>query len=148
MCALVPTSSDACSGRFVAAVLVALVLVGLVGCGTDTRRDAAVWELDRGEPPTRFSARFTALVTRLGCSGGVTGEVFGPRVDVRATEIVVTFTVAPLKADAYTCMGNDRVARTVIVGEPIGARRVVDGGCQGEAKSTSFCEDGAVRWSP
>jgi hypothetical protein len=70
-------------------------------------------------------------------------------VDVRrAAEIVVTFTVAPLKPGAYTCMGNDRVARTVNVGEPIGARRLVDGGCQsGEAKSTSFCEAGAVRWS-
>jgi hypothetical protein len=88
---------------------------------------------------------FTAFVTRLDCNGGVTGEVLEPTVEVDNAEIVVTFTVKA--APGGDCPTNDQVPFVVDVGQPIGARRLLDGACRptGEAASTSFCEDGGVR---
>lgn len=41
------------------------------------------------------SDSFTAVVNRLGCSGGVTGEVFEPSIAIDDRDIVVTFDVEP-----------------------------------------------------
>lgn len=108
--------------------------------------DAAVWEVD---PADRASlsrvTSFTALVTRLGCSSGVTGRVLRPGVVVTDTEVVVTFTVAANPVGGE-CPGNDQVPYEVVVGEPIGDRVLVDGAClEDDAGSTSFCEDGGIR---
>ena len=51
---------------------------GSVGVGSSTTAPVtavAVWEIDKVHPPTKKAATFKAPVTRLGCSGGETGEV-------------------------------------------------------------------------
>ena len=95
------------------------------------------------------SDSFTAVVNRLGCSGGVTGEVYEPGIVIGDSEIVVTFSVEPLDPGDYACPSNDEVPYVVNIGEPIGERRLVDGACldDGEAASTSSCEAGPERWS-
>lgn len=113
------------------------------------RGSTAVWTIDDTVPPSPDSDSFTALVTRLGCSGDQTGEVLEPQVTTEDDRIVVTFAVAPLPEGAYPCPGNDLVPYTVQLDDPIGSRELVDGAClSGEAASTSFCEAGAVRWRP
>ena len=126
------------------------------------RGDPAVWMTAAGwaaanylapvaEEVTSESSAFTAQVTRLGCSSGVTGEVLSPEIVSSESEIVVTFSVDSLPQDVdYECPGNDQVPYVVELGEPIGARQLVDGACLpgGAAETTTLCADGAVRWHP
>jgi hypothetical protein len=93
---------------------------------------------------------FTAHVERLDCSGGVTGTVFDPRIELRDDEVVITFMVNELPDGPQLCPGNDQVAVDVDLGEPIGNRMLVDGACASgtEAASTGACSDGSVRWTP
>lgn len=116
---------------------------------TGQRGATAVWRVDDEDPPTTSATSFTALVTRLACSGGETGEVLAPMITVDEDEIVVTFTVEELPDGNYTCPGNDEVPFVVEIGEAIGQRTLVDGAClDGEAASTSFCSEGSNRWTP
>jgi hypothetical protein len=124
--------------------------------------DPAVWMTASGwaaanylppvaEAVTSESSTFTAQVTRLGCSSGITGEVLAPEIVLSETEIVVTFSVDPLPQDRnYACPGNDLVPDVVELGEAIGPRQLVDGACLpgGAAETTTLCADGAVRWHP
>jgi len=117
----------------------------------DAPGDVAVWKLESATDVVTSSTTFTALVNRLGCSGGVTGEVLEPTIEVGETEVVVAFFVAALDSDLeQTCPGNDEVPYEVILDEPIGQRQLLDGSCRsgGEATSTSFCAAGAARWVP
>lgn len=111
----------------------------------------AVWRIESPDSIQESSGTFTALVSRLGCSGGVTGEVFEPTIETGTVDITVTFLVAPLDPDLdQTCPGNDEVRSEVDVGEPIGERRILDGACRDgkEAAATSFCASGNARWTP
>jgi len=110
--------------------------------------DAAVWHTDQGAPPSPGASTFTAMVTRLGCHGGVTGQVLRPGVVASEGEVVVTFTVEAAGTGAFECQGNDQVAYEVDLGEPLGERRLLDGSCLpgGEAVSTTLCENGGLRW--
>jgi hypothetical protein len=112
--------------------------------------DPAMWSVDPDAPPSRTASTFTARVTRLGCHGGVPGEVLRPRVVVTDDQVVVTFTVAT-DVGTFTCPGNDRVPYEVDLGAPLGDRILVDGTCSpgGEAATTTLCgEHGGVRWPP
>ena len=106
-----------------------------------------VWELDPAQPAPRTATSVTALVTRLGCNGGVTGEVVRPHVEMTASQIVVTFQVTPRDPEAATCPSNQPVLYLVELGEPVGGRRLVDGRCLpgGEAEATSLCAPS--RWN-
>lgn len=109
----------------------------------------AVWRVDDEDPPTTSSTSFSALVTRIGCNGGRTGEVYAPKLRVDDDEIVVTFSVEAPPDGASTCPSNDEVPYRVEIGEPIGQRTLVDGAClDGAAASTSFCSEGGTRWRP
>lgn len=111
--------------------------------------DSAVWDVDPARLPAPSATSVTALVTRLGCSGGETGKVLAPLVSADAEEVVVTFSVEPLPGDEYPCPGNRAVPYVVELDERLGDRELVDGAClSGEAASTSFCSEGAVRWPP
>jgi hypothetical protein len=117
------------------------------GATSPVEGDTAVWSIDPSTPVAGTDQSFTAMVSRLGCSGGVTGDVHAPEVTIGATEIAVEFRVAPLDPEgAYNCPGNDLVPYEVELGQPIGDRTLVDGACAGEAGTTSFCWDGDVRW--
>lgn len=146
-----------------AVIRVLLVLTALVaaacgddemGVGTDrgpsgVTGGAATWTVAEDDPPTTDAESFTAMVERLGCSGGETGEVQEATVVADDGQIVVTMSVEPLPSGDYTCPGNKAEPYVVELDGAIGERQLVDGACRsGEAASTSKCSDGAVRWSP
>lgn len=117
----------------------------------DAHGDAAVWTVSPASDVTPASSSFTALVTRLGCAGGVTGDVLEPLVEIGPTDIVVTFFVAGLDSELeQTCPENDAVPVEVALGERIGDRPILDGACRSgsEAASTSHCAAGPARWVP
>ena len=141
-------------------VLLVLTVLVAAACGDDESgvgsdqgsSDAggatATWTVVDDDPPTTTAESFTAMVERLGCSGGETGEVLEPAVVANEVRVVVTVSVEPLPPGGYTCPGNKAVPYVVELDEPIGERQLVDGAClSGEAVSTSKCSDGAVRWS-
>ncbi|MEM9656700.1 MAG: hypothetical protein AAGA65_31790 [Actinomycetota bacterium] len=88
-----------------------------------------------------------ALVSRLGCSGGRTGEIWQPDLVLDDDQVVITFFVEPFEGDA-TCPGNDEVPYVVDLGQVLGDRELVDGAClAGRAASTTYCSDDGLRWS-
>ena len=113
-------------------------------------RAAAVWVLGPGQSLQRSSTKFTALVSRLGCNGGVTGQVLPPDVHMGDSEIVVTFFVAPKQPDLATCPANDQIPYDIDLGRPLAGRALVDGHCLPgrEAAATSFCTPDAIRFRP
>lgn len=109
-------------------------------------RATAVWDVEPNQALDQGSKRFTAVVTRLGCNGGVTGTVNRPDVQITADRIVITFTVSPGPPKAATCPGNRPVPTVVELPEPLGTRALIDGACDtAEAAGTSFCIDSGVR---
>ena len=110
--------------------------------------DAAVWTLKSDQTLQGSSTKFTALVSRLGCNSGATGQVSAPQLRISESEIVVTFAVAPKGPGPATCLGNDEVAYEVDLREPLQGRALVDGQCLpgGEAENTSFCTPGSTRF--
>lgn len=125
-----------------------------VGVGTDQGPSGvtgatATWTVADDDLPTADATSFTAMVERLGCSSGETGEVLEPSVVADTRQITVTMSVEPLPSGYYRCPGNDAVPYVVELDERIGERQLVDGACRsGDAVSSAKCSDGAVRWSP
>jgi hypothetical protein len=136
-------------------VALAIAAARLAGCaaaeppGNAAAPSIGIWELSDIDAVDAASERLDVEVTRLECSGGVTGEVLEPVVTLEADRILIRTDVAPLPDGAYTCQGNDRVPVTIELGEPIGDRELVDAACLDEAAaSTGFCQDDGVRWTP
>jgi hypothetical protein len=122
---------------------------GSAKCVSSADAVPATWSIDPATPPTSGAKSFDALVMRVECSGGVTGEVYAPTIEAAKTRVVVTFRVAPLDGSgAHTCPGNRPVPYTVRLDDPIGDRALVDGSCDATraAIGTAFCADGGVRW--
>jgi hypothetical protein len=110
--------------------------------------DEATWTIDPADPPSAGDSTFTALVMRIGCNGGETGQVLPPTALVSDTQVVVTFAVERMEGVA-TCPGNNEVPYEVDLGVPLGDRALVDGTCTagGPNSDSGFCaEDGGVRW--
>ncbi|WP_088317033.1 hypothetical protein [Kineosporia sp. R_H_3] len=108
--------------------------------------DPATWRVDESRPPGADDRTFTALVSRIRCSGGVTGEVFAPAVVETAEEVVVTFTVVPIDPGPHPCPGNDQVPYEVTLSAPLGQRALIDGTCvPPSARTRAFC-DAPRRW--
>lgn len=109
--------------------------------------DTATWQVAAADTVDVETTALTLEVTRLGCSGGVTGDLLAPWIVYEDDRIVIQVDAAPLGDDAYDCQGNDAVPVEVELEEPIGDRELVDGAClEGEATATAACADGAVRW--
>lgn len=136
-------------GRPLAAV--ALVVV-TAGCGLFSSSDDtadATWRLDPDQVIDAGTTTFTALVTRLSCNSGVTGEVNDPEVTWEDDQVVLTFTVSPGESDdVETCEDGGPVAHEVTLDQPVGDRRMVDGACLpgGAAETTSHCTTGGIRF--
>ncbi len=114
------------------------------------QRDAvAVWDVGESSSLDADTNTFTALVTRLECNSGVTGDVNDPDIERTDDRVVITFTVRPKEAAAADCQGNDQVPYEVEIPEPLGNRELVDGACTStEANSTIFCQPDGVRYAP
>lgn len=131
-----------------APVLLSAALTGAcAAAGAGSGTDAAVWDLAPDQTIAGPSTMFTALVSRLGCNNGVTGQVQAPEIRLGDTEVVVTFRVAPGPPHEAACPGNVPVPYEVDLGEPLRDRALVDGRCLpgGEAVTTIFCATGANR---
>lgn len=109
--------------------------------------DVASWLLSEDQlldPTTSF---LVLDVTRLGCSGGVTGSVLDPVVVSEPDRVVIRTDVEPV-GGANDCQGNDAVSVEIALDESLGMRELVDAAClHGEAVGTAACP-GAVRWAP
>ena len=133
-----------------------LLLTGCGGTNPNPAEPAApgaegTWELVSASEITPDSKSIEIGVIRLGCAGGVTGEVAKPVVGYEQDRIIIRADVVPHSdLDAvYTCPGNDSVSVTINLDEAIGDRELIDAAClAGEATGTSFCADGAARWKP
>ncbi len=121
---------------------------------TPVQGEPAVWVLPDASAVTPDSREFTADVTRLACSSGVTGSVLQPTIREEAERVVITFTVEPLPSGGgSTCIGGPPVPTIVRLKNPIGQRQLVDGACEpgGAAVTTAYCNVGfadPVRWRP
>jgi hypothetical protein len=105
--------------------------------------------MDLRRPPSPGDRSFSALVERVGCNNGVTGEVLVPEVVEEPDQVIVTFTVAQRAAGAANCLGNKPVPTEVTLTAAVGERTLVDGAClSGQSVTTSHCLDGAERWPP
>ena len=108
--------------------------------------EAAVWNIDLERPPSAHDQSFAALVERLGCNNGETGQVLGPKVVEEPHQVVITFEVAPQSGEA-SCPGNRPVEHEVVLTAAVGDRALVDGAClSGPSVTTSHCLDGGERW--
>lgn len=141
--------ADSASPLWVTVLASLLVLVLTGGCSTTDGRTTATWRLADGETLTRDTTTFTALVSRLDCNNGVTGEVNDPVLDETDEDVVITFTVSPDDPPAADCPSNDEVPYEVQLPRALGQRSVVDGACAlPEASTTSTCQPDGVRFSP
>ena len=129
------------------------VVAGVVVLGSacsDSSVDApATWTVRAAHQIGPGTTSFTALVSRLGCNNGVTGQVHEPAVSVEDEKVVVTFAVDPITTDA-SCPDNDVVPYEVVLPKPLGDRSLVDGQCESDsdASHTPLCRPDAVRYSP
>ena len=144
-----PPRLGACAGRRSAAVLLSAVVLLSAGCAVDGPGDDAVWTVQPGHQVGPESTTFTAMVRRLGCNNGITGDVQESSVRVEEEAVVVTFYVEPNPRDA-SCPANDEIPVSVELPEPLGDRKLLDGQCSrdGQASGSAFCRDGGVRYSP
>ena len=132
-----------------------LVLLAFGGSCSSSRSapqagTAATWSLASDSLSTDATS-FVAGVVRLACSGGSTGDVGSPTIERQRGAIVITFAALPLDPNMdYPCPANDTVSVRVDLGEAIGTRQLIDGGCRAYpvARATAMCAADGVRWSP
>lgn len=138
-----------------AGLILSFVLLGVVvTSGTEATpasadpETSAVWQVGAPGDVNADSSTIAVLVTRVACNSGVTGTVDTPTVSIETDRIVVSFTVSPPVSGPATCQSNDWVPFDLDLGQPIGARVLVDGACLpgGSATGTSFCSADGVRW--
>lgn len=108
------------------------------------------WVLADPAAVTAASTSLDLLVTRVECSGGVTGEVLPPVLAWADDQLLIRTDVAPLPpGQPRTCPGNDAVAVTVDLGRPLGERALLDVYCaRPPGLRFAMCAEGAVRWRP
>jgi hypothetical protein len=113
--------------------------VGLsAACGTAwaARADAerAGWTLDPAAlPPTPASTRIPVLVTGSACNDGKPIDprrLETPDIQLTADRVLVTWWLTPTTPDGsmHTCPGNAGVPAVLELPEPLGARKLFDGG--------------------
>lgn len=105
----------------------------LAGCGVlapTEQPGPATWALPNGFNVGPETTEFLALVTERACASGQSseGRIVGPRIEyVDHTSVVVTFEVRPLPG-GQECPGNPATIVEVELEEPLGNRRLLDGG--------------------
>jgi hypothetical protein len=112
-------------------LLLLLGAVALVACTPSEtgQYGPATWALDPAADIGPETTEFTAWVTELGCASGRSSadRIGGPDIQASDETVVVTFGVVPL-GGAQECQGNPPTAVTVRLPEPLGDRRLLDGG--------------------
>lgn len=109
-------------------------VAGFGGCKTRPYRENLVngnWALDPdAPPPVPESTLLHVLANDIQCAGGASphDRMGPPEVEYLSDVIIITFWAETLPAGTYTCPGHPPVKRTVTLTEPLGARRLLDGG--------------------
>ena len=141
----------------IGALVLAIFLVGCQQIGpqsgngtgepnTTPTGETATWQVSNPAHLSKDSTSIDVAVTRLGCASGVTGEALSPVITYELEQIVILIDVEPLEGDAFDCQGNDAVAVVVQLDEPLGERKLIDGGClRIDAADTAACEI-VLRW--
>jgi len=91
---------------------------------------AAEWAFDPAQPkPGAATQVFDALVTELACNSGkpADGRIVGPQIVRSADTVLVIFAVRP-RPGGQDCQSNPSTRFKVDLGEPLGERRLLDGG--------------------
>ncbi len=89
----------------------------------------ATWALPPEAAIGPATTEFVALVTERDCASGSpsVGRVVGPDILLLEDRVLVTFGVRPLGGDAQTCQGNPATPVSVVLPEPLGDRKLLDG---------------------
>ena len=114
-----------------AAAIVAIAI--LAACDAVAPREPAgpaVWFLAPDAQIGPETTAFPALVMEVNCASGQTseGRIVGPEISYDADQVVVTFAVRPPPGDAHACPSNPATLVKVTLNEPLGERRLIDGG--------------------
>lgn len=91
---------------------------------------SAEWAFDPKQPkPIATTQRFDAMVTEMECNSGqpADGRIVGPQIIKSADTVLVIFAVRP-RPGAQSCPSNPATRVGVDLGEPLGARKLLDGG--------------------
>lgn len=91
---------------------------------------AASWAYDPAQPrPGAATQEFDAMVTELACNSGqpAVGRIVGPEIVRTADTILVMFAVRP-RGGNQDCPSNPATRARVDLGEPLGERKLLDGG--------------------
>lgn len=91
---------------------------------------AAEWAWGGPGAPDPTTQVFEALVTERACASGKSadGRIVGPVIVKSGDAVLVIFGVRPLGGEFQTCPSNPSSRVTVDLGEPLGDRRLLDGG--------------------
>ena len=100
------------------------------GPGPPTDPHPATWALDPDEAIGPGTTEFTAWVTEQGCASGQSsaGRIVGPDIQTSTDAVVITFRVRPLSDNVVTCPGHPPAPVSVELPQPLGDRRLLDGG--------------------
>jgi len=90
----------------------------------------AEWAFDPEQPkPGPATQVFDVLVTELSCNSGqpADGRIVGPQIVKSADTVLLIFAVRP-RPGGHTCPSNPSTSVKVDLGEPLGDRKLLDGG--------------------
>lgn len=111
-----------------------VVFLALVAAGCGVLQQAvppgeASWALSPDSEITPETTEFVAMVTERACASGQSseGRVVGPEITYADDAVTVTFGVRPRGAN-QDCPSNPPTAVAVTLSEPLGERRLLDGG--------------------
>jgi hypothetical protein len=89
------------------------------------------WILDPEAPaPQPPDTQFVALVTERECASGKSsaGRIMAPSIIYEKDRILLIFAVRPPQGAVQTCQGNPATPYLIHLDQPIGDRRLLDGG--------------------
>lgn len=97
--------------------------------GAPSLRQEAHWSFHPDHPPDPTSRTLVVLANDLQCASGIPPEdrLFPPKVDESSDAVVITFSARMTPGGVATCPGHQPVTRRIILTEPIGDRRLLDG---------------------
>ena len=114
----------------VAAIVAIALLAACDAFAPLTPAGPALWFLPAEGAIDAETTSFTALVMEVDCASGQSSQdrIVGPEISYDADQVVVTFAVRPPPGDAHACPSNPATLVKVTLNEPLGERRLIDGG--------------------
>tara|TARA_R100000306_G_scaffold52139_1_gene49048 strand:- start:258 stop:713 length:456 start_codon:yes stop_codon:yes gene_type:complete len=129
-------------------LLTVLLLALGAGCST-TGESVGVWDVADGEELSPDTTSFQALVNNVQCTSGREPVVEDVLVESDASSMTVTVMVRSYDGD-QDCQGTPPVSHVIDLGERLGDRVLIDGGCLPgqQGRDTALCPPDEIRFSP